>query len=123
MRRSTDRKTTPKVGPCPRLVPGREPELQRGDDGASYMVGVLKRTHGGRWPTFRALATVQIGSTLYEAAQWRPNRRANARHYSVLTWNLGELALSWVDYRSARAARQALAALREEIAVQQDAVL
>src|SRR4051812_8102114 len=81
------------------------------DESEHHYYEVIRRAHSGRWPTWRAFAVVRVGATLYEAAQWSPARRREPSAYSVLTWNLRELGVSWKNQPSAAAARRVMQAL------------
>lgn len=83
------------------------------DDNERHCHEVIRGAHSGRWPTWRALTMVRVGSMRYEAAQWNPAQRS-PRVYSVLMWNLGELGVSWKDQPNAIAARRAVQALARE---------
>ncbi len=73
---------------------------------------IILRFHTGRWPLFRCHALRGVGNVIYELAEWRPYRTDGREpKYSVVTWTLTEIGLSWRDYPSLTAARQAFTEL------------
>lgn len=53
------------------------------DEKQRFILGVIQRTHTGRWPLWRAFGMVQVGRYIYEAAQWRTSRN-QAPQFSLL---------------------------------------
>ena len=73
---------------------------------------IIQRFHTGRWPLFRCHALRRVGSLIYEVAEWRPYRTDGREpKFSVVTWTLTEIGLSWSDYATLDAAREAFATL------------
>ena len=71
----------------------------------------IRRTHTGRWPTWRTLGMLRVERTLYEAAEWLRHSKHASSRFSVLEHDLDSTALHWRDYPSAAAARAALTKL------------
>ena len=69
---------------------------------------IILRFHTGRWPLFRCHDLRGVDTVIHELAEWRPYR-TNGREpkFSVVTWTLTEIGLSWRDYPSLEAARLA----------------
>ena len=73
---------------------------------------IILRFHTGRWPLFRCHDLRGVDTVIYELAEWRPYR-TNGREpkFSIVTWTLTEIGLSWHDYPSLAAAREAFTEL------------
>lgn len=79
---------------------------------AQKMHTIIQRFHTGRWPLFSCHALRGVGSVIYEVAEWRPYRTDGREpKFSVVTWTLTEIGLSWRDYPTLIAAHEAFTAL------------
>lgn len=70
----------------------------------------MRRAHTGRWPLWLMLGLRQVGSIIYEAAQWRPTRKRERPEYVLLRWEPAVVGVSWQKMPSKRAALSALRA-------------
>lgn len=77
-------------------------KLDLADEAQHWIFQVIRRMHTGRWPLFRRMHDIKrVRDELVELAAWRRGS------YAVVRWNLKCLGLSWRDYPTLKAARQA----------------
>lgn len=78
------------------------------DEKERFIQDRIRHMHTGRWPLWRMLAIRRVGRSLYELAEWCPNRRRRAgARFTVLRWDLDACGVSWTDCPSLGAARAA----------------
>jgi hypothetical protein len=75
---------------------------------------IYNRIHGmhtGRWPLWRMLAIRRLDERICELAEHVPRRPRKRRRFAVVHWSINPPGLSWMDYPSLRAARDAFNAI------------
>lgn len=91
-----------------RAAPKVTVKLDLTDEKQHFIHGAIHRMHTGRWPLFRAFAMRQVGTIIYEVAEWQPRRNKKRPRFTVLRWDACACGLSWQDQRSRRAALRVL---------------
>lgn len=70
-----------------------------------YMQEIMHRMHRGRWPTLKSYGNLsRSGACFYEVARWL--RMRTDKPYCVVTWNVAELSISSLNFRTLAEARK-----------------
>lgn len=71
--------------------------LDLSDGNQAALQDLIRRTHTGRWRSYRALKMRQDTGGITELAETVPRRRAEVRRFVVLHWTAAPLGLSWLE--------------------------
>ncbi len=79
------------------------------DEKESFLYGRIRYMHSGRWPLWRMLAIRRCGERIVELAEYTPRRSRSRRRFALVDWSINPPGLSWQQFPTLRAARQAFA--------------
>ena len=80
------------------------------DEKESFLYGRIRHMHSGRWPLWRMLAIRRCGERILELAEYAPRRSQSRRRFALIDWSIDPPGLSWQQFPTLRAARQAFVA-------------
>jgi hypothetical protein len=80
--------------------------LNLSDGNQAALQDLIRRTHTGRWRSYRALKMRQDSGGITELAETIPRRRKDKKRFVVLLWTSEPLGVSWLEHdRNADALR------------------
>lgn len=86
------------------------------DEKQRQLQDIIRRTHTGRWRSYRAIAMSQADTGIIEIAEMVPRRRTQPREFVVLHWAHSPLALFWQSHATRGAAMTAFnRAVKEKV--------
>jgi hypothetical protein len=65
----------------------------------------------GRWPLWLLLGMSRQGRNLAVAIEWKPRQPSAPRHFSLINISLRDRTMRWINFPTAAATLEALAAL------------